>query len=701
MKHTYMLNKGKVLFLTFYLFTSLCMHGQLASIYSSGDTYIQSSSEDESFWDEDIIRIKHSFSESSERSAWIKFSTDNFPSTSEQIILKLVKTKGDEGNISLIGANPDFDESSTWDNPPTETDVFLYGGYRSGDTSFFDVTEYVESEMLNNSTEIAFKLFTTSAIVSPISFASNESLIEGSRPQILFYDSKKFDIPLFSFFEDISIETEKGFFDANLLEKETDIVEERNVYGGWLGAKKNETGFFHTEKDCENTWHIIDPSGNMFYSAGLNSVEEGGGISLPNDLVDMGFNTMGSWSDESIENFAYCPRFNVLVNFKNTEDDIKEVYALDVLPVFEPTFVSFCENLAIEELAKYLNDPWVLGYFIDNELPFHKDQLSISLTLSSDNAQYIEADNWMSAKYGQSYSLNDLTDEDETEYQEHVAEKYFSVVSAAFRAVDPDHMLIGTRVHGGAKYIPELFEVMGRYMDVITVNYYSRFEPEEDVMDMWLESSGKPFMITEFYTKGQDSGLSNEDGAGWSVPTQQDRADWYENWMLKLLRNKGNVGFHWFRYIDKEGNDANKGLYSGDHEIYEPLAESMEKVSKSIYSLRSHVLYGNTNYNDVIDCNSDICGSDFISCKTITSTLDANEGSASRRSIFPNPSSSFAEINFPEGTAEVELISSDGNKLTISLSNKGEISNVNKGYYHIVCLDENKEIIHRQNFVIL
>lgn len=42
-------------------------------------------------------------------------------------------------------------------------------------------------------------------------------------------------------------------------------------------------------------------------------------------------------------------------------------------------------------------------------------------------------------------------------------------------------------------------------------------------MQNWDVWANKPFIITEFYTKAEDSGLTNVTGAGWKVRTQKDR----------------------------------------------------------------------------------------------------------------------------------------------------------------------------------
>ncbi len=585
-------------FITLLIITiKFSVYAQIAAVSPSIDLYVEISNPNTSFEAEEVLKLKHTPSASNERVSVLKFPKSNIPNNYQQVILKLVETGGHDGNISVLGLDTDIDQATTWNNLSSDTQSFAFGGFRENNIYYIDVTEHINNQISASEEALAFKLFTTSIISSPILLASNEASDINDRPQLLFYDTTQYDIPVYNIYNTTSIETEKGEYDGNLIAEHNES-DNRNTYGGWTQGQSTATGFFRVEKDCENTWHIIDPEGAIFYSAGLNSVIEGGGLSQPTVINDMGINTMGCWSDETIKNITYTPRFNVIKQFKDTNDSIENTFDLDVVPVFEPTFESFCQNLAATQLTPYLNDPWVLGYFLDNELPFYKYQLSLSLQLSNDNEQYKEADLWMQNKYGSGYSLNDITEDDELTYQGYVAETYFRIVSEAFRSVDPNHMLLGTRYHGGGKYVPQLFEAAGKYMDIISVNYYNRFEPEEEPMDMWLEASDTPFIITEFYVKGNDAGLGNEDGAGWTVPTQQDRADWYENWMLKLLRNKGNVGFHWFRFIDKAGNDANKGVFSEDFELYEELGASINKVSKSIYSLRSQILYGNKNYNE-------------------------------------------------------------------------------------------------------
>jgi len=66
---------------------------------------------------------------------------------------------------------------------------------------------------------------------------------------------------------------------------------------------------------------------------------------------------------------------------------------------------------------------------------------------------------------------------------------------------------------------------------------------------MWTGESGKPFLVTEWYTKGEDSGYPNTSGAGWNVPTQRDRGWFYQNFTLALLESKNGKGTLTSRYL--------------------------------------------------------------------------------------------------------------------------------------------------------
>jgi len=142
--------------------------------------------------------------------------------------------------------------------------------------------------------------------------------------------------------------------------------------------------------------------------------------------------------------------------------------------------------------------------------------------------------------------------------------------------------------------LPEVFRAAGRHCDVICVNYYRVWTPDEDQMAMWVRESGRPFMVTEHYAKGADSGLGNTGGAGWLVRDQRDRGLFYQNFAIGLLRTRNCVGWHWHRYadndpddkkVDPSNRDSNKGIVSSRYEPWSPVIEEMTALNQRAYGI--------------------------------------------------------------------------------------------------------------------
>ena len=160
-----------------------------------------------------------------------------------------------------------------------------------------------------------------------------------------------------------------------------------------------------------------------------------------------------------------------------------------------------------------------------------------------------------------------------------VYDRYYKVVTEWLDEFDPNHLYMGSRLVEGAYQDEYIIRVAGKYCDVITFNYYGVWEGDAELLANIEKWSGKPFVITEWYTKGMDAcycldengnyclddngdkistgfGLTNEAGAGWIVKTQDDRGKFYENYALQLLECKGGVGFDWFKYLDHDPSDS-------------------------------------------------------------------------------------------------------------------------------------------------
>jgi hypothetical protein len=259
--------------------------------------------------------------------------------------------------------------------------------------------------------------------------------------------------------------------------------------------------------------------------------------------------------------------------------------------VFDPEFETYCDERA-KELVNYANDTNLFGYFSDNEMPLGLDNLQGYLTLENkSDPGYLVASKWLEQK---GISIEKITEKDKAEFAGIVADKYFSVVSKAIKKYDPNHLYLGSRLHGGAKKVDAIVAAAGKYCDILSINYYGSWSLDPLMIDMWNRVGKKPFIITEFYTKAMDVGLANTSGAGFTVRTQKDRGIAYQHFTLSLLASKSCVGWHYFKYqdndptaknVDPSNTDANKGIVNNNFEYYKPLVKLMKELNDNKYNL--------------------------------------------------------------------------------------------------------------------
>jgi hypothetical protein len=258
----------------------------------------------------------------------------------------------------------------------------------------------------------------------------------------------------------------------------------------------------------------------------------------------------------------------------------------------------------IRETEGFAGNPNVYGWFSDNELPADLNMLDNSMKLDPNDKRfaysYANAWTFMYMKTGkEDVSLNDVTDELRKEYRAMVYDKYFSVCKDALKRCVEMHQFIGCRFVNNCFEDEYIMRVAGNYCDVITLNYYSVWQGNPVLLANLQRWSGKPFAVTEWYAKGmdvweQDNRITNKSGAGWTVPTQENRGEFYQNYALQLLECKGCVGFDWFQYIDNDpdnlgadlsNRDSNKGMVNTKHEEYTAMTKYMEQLNHQKYNL--------------------------------------------------------------------------------------------------------------------
>lgn len=393
-------------------------------------------------------------------------------------------------------------------------------------------------------------------------------------------------------------------------------------YGGSLAwPAEAASGFFRTQK-IDGRWWLIDPEGRRFIQSGVAAVTPMGNSATAkaalaeqfgntpgwakatSDLLrDYGFNSAGAWSNEALSKPEYRTPHARVVSFMG--DYGKQRGGVSVVPghlgypenaifVFDPEFPAFAERYA-QNLAKEASNPWLIGWFSDNEMPLYTKTLDGFLRLPADNPGSKEARRWLAERQQRPEpSTSAISADDRQAFVGHVYETYLRIVGTALRHADPNHLYLGSRLHSDELTNPYVWQAASRYLDVVSVNFYRDWAPAVGLLKDWDHWSGKPVMITEWYTKGQDSGLPNTTGAGWVVKTQIDRGDHYQNFTLALLESSNVVGWHFFKYQDNDPNasnpepsniDANKGLVNVRYQPYPELLERAKRVNQHKYGL--------------------------------------------------------------------------------------------------------------------
>ncbi|MFO1532071.1 MAG: hypothetical protein U1F77_20665, partial [Kiritimatiellia bacterium] len=318
-----------------------------------------------------------------------------------------------------------------------------------------------------------------------------------------------------------------------------------------------------------------------------------------------GVNTLGAWSREQALNkqarpFAYAKQLHWMAEYgarrKGTVPASGHAgFVNDCIFVFDPEFEAFCREKAAA-LAATRDDPWLLGYFSDNELPFPEDALDRFLRLPESEAGFRAAREWLRQRRGSDAAGTDAQSKEErAAFLTHLASEYFRIVSRVMKEADPNHLYLGCRFHGRALRTEALFRACAPHVDVISINWYGEWTPDPEMMSRWVEWSGKPFLVSEFYAMAADSGLANETGAGWVMQTQAERGDFYQHFALSLLGHDGCVGWHWHRYLDNDPADrdagrsnlnSNKGIVNIRFEPYSPLLHAMRELNTHAHALR-------------------------------------------------------------------------------------------------------------------
>lgn len=410
---------------------------------------------------------------------------------------------------------------------------------------------------------------------------------------------------------------------------------------------------FFTVKKVDEKWSLIDPNGNSFYSLGVDCVVSYMGQSNSQiikkygntsdwfkkwadqkleELDNMGFNTLGAWHDK----YYWTNDFPKTIELRMTRHSkkVNQVWGVGFPDVFDDSFMSSIYTVMTEFFDRETGAPLrgnksVIGYFTDNELhwwgsvgQWGKDDQGAGknstalvddyirlpqdapgkkawVSFLQDKYKTIEGLNqvWQSEYSSfedllsahQYRAANNVFIKDKTEFLEIVAEKYFSMTSSILKEYAPGQLNLGCRLVGVSA--PDVvLKVMAKYVDVLSLNFYSMKLPVE-YLDHVYEITQKPIMITEFcFCAGSDYGFTrNTNGAqNVIVKTQARRAEVYDAFVTDAFNRPYMVGTHWFALYDyhskTDGLRGNYGLYDRNDNPWEEFVCGVTKTNQAILS---------------------------------------------------------------------------------------------------------------------
>ncbi|MEI6502391.1 MAG: beta-galactosidase, partial [Armatimonadota bacterium] len=424
------------------------------------------------------------------------------------------------------------------------------------------------------------------------------------------------------------------------------------------------TGWFRTER-VGGKWWLVTPSGHLFWSVGLDCVgpDAGGptkgreslftwlpekddplstfgskgsgwvnfwgmnlyrkyGAKWETPWLDLtrdrmrawGFNTVANWSwDRSYKELRlpYTPaiHYGGVPTFPGGWNDIPDFYS--------EAWPKAVEGAIKTVTDRWRDDPYCIGYFVDNELSLGgwgaNDALKLpenALKLPGDRAVKQAFTKLLRDKYLDIVKLNEAWGSQFASWDDFQAQpispvtgkpavradlsllltdfskRYFTVVSALMHQYAPNQLYLGPRF---AVAPDECVLESAEYCDVVSYNIYGR-APGLLTRGEQIKKFDKPVVIGEFHFGALDRGMFS--GGLGPVDSQEERGVQYEEYVKAALDQPWCVGAHWFTYGDEaltgrsDGENYNIGFVNVTDTPYVELVRHATKVNFDVYQRR-------------------------------------------------------------------------------------------------------------------
>ena len=336
-------------------------------------------------------------------------------------------------------------------------------------------------------------------------------------------------------------------------------------------------------------------------------------------LKAWGFNTIGDWSAPDLWAMHQLP-YTVPLSLDGEYPKLRSVdnWWGPMADPFSLRFAAAADEMARKAAARFRGDPYLIGYFVDNELAWGKGSPSKPKDYYALAINALAAEPESPAKsafvgdlvrayreperLGQAWGIsltswdhlrapgfwlapstlnNPVVRRDLAAFTRRFAETYFRTIAEALHRSDPDHLYLGSRF---AWQTAEAVEACARWCDIVTFNRYRRSIADDPHEWAWFHQLGKPALIGEFHFGSVDRGLFWEGLVG--VGTESQRGPAYSRYLHSVADNPDFVGAHWFQYVDEpltgrilDGENAHIGFVTVADLPYEDLAAAARSAN--------------------------------------------------------------------------------------------------------------------------
>ncbi|UVE18857.1 beta-agarase [Pseudomonas sp. LS44] len=334
-------------------------------------------------------------------------------------------------------------------------------------------------------------------------------------------------------------------------------------------------------------------------------------------LQGWGFNTIGNWSDPSL---GAAKRLPYTIPLSISGDYATISTGLDwwggMPDPFDPRFAMAAERAIAIASRDRRDDPWLLGYFADNELAWAgpgegaQGRYALAygtLRLTTDvpaKRAFLKQlrdkyrnEEGLSKAWGIELKAWELMEDpgfqpplpsdahpaiekDLQRFQKLFADTYFKTIADSLKWHAPNHQLLGGRF---ASSTPEAVASCAEYCDVLSFNFYTR-EPQHGYDFAALRALDKPLLIGEFHFGSRDRGPFW--GGLQEVYKEEERGPAYAHFLKQALAEPSIVGLHWFQYLDQpvtgrllDGENGHFGLVGITDRPFQGFVDAARKAN--------------------------------------------------------------------------------------------------------------------------